>query len=80
MSGEAADGNGDRHRNDGRCSDDEPRCAPGAVVPVGRVCTVEDVAEAVLYLLSQRSSMVNAVDLNVDGAQSVAVAAAHSPQ
>mmetsp|Transcript_59736 Transcript_59736/g.94250 ORF Transcript_59736/g.94250 Transcript_59736/m.94250 type:complete len:180 (-) Transcript_59736:45-584(-) len=38
-----------------------------AKVPLGRVCEPQDVADAVLYLLSDRASMITGVTLPVDG-------------
>ncbi len=38
-------------------------------IPVGRFAEPEDVANAILYLLSDRAAMVNGVTLRVDGGQ-----------
>jgi L-xylulose reductase len=38
-----------------------------ARIPLGRVADPEDVAEAILYLLSDRAAMINGVSLPVDG-------------
>ena len=48
---------------------DDPEIAAGraAVVPMGRVGEVEEIAEACVWLLSDRSSYVNAANLKVDG-------------
>lgn len=36
-------------------------------VPLGRLCTAEDVANAVLFLASEESSFINGLSLTVDG-------------
>lgn len=36
-------------------------------VPLGRICDPDDVADAVLYLLSERARMITGVTLPVDG-------------
>ena len=36
-------------------------------VPLGRMATVEDVANAILYLSSEEASYLNGVNLPVDG-------------
>ncbi|MGI9352523.1 MAG: SDR family NAD(P)-dependent oxidoreductase [Rhizobiaceae bacterium] len=50
---------------------DDPEIAAGraAVVPMKRVGTPEEIAEACVFLLSDRSSYVNATNLKVDGGQ-----------
>lgn len=49
----------------------DPEIAAGraAVVPMGRVGRPEEIAEACVFLLSDRSSYVNAENLKVDGGQ-----------
>jgi len=49
----------------------DPEIAAGraAVVPMGRVGKPEEIAEACVYLLSDRASYVNAANLQVDGGQ-----------
>lgn len=49
----------------------DPEIAAGraAVVPMGRVGRPEEIAEACVYLLSDRASYVNAANLQVDGGQ-----------
>ncbi|MFN0301707.1 MAG: SDR family NAD(P)-dependent oxidoreductase [Burkholderiales bacterium] len=49
----------------------DPEIAKGraAVVPMGRVGLPEEIAEACVFLLSDRSSYVNAANLMVDGGQ-----------
>ena len=49
----------------------DPTIAAGraAVVPMGRVGAPEEIAEACVFLLSDRSSYVNAANLVVDGGQ-----------
>lgn len=49
----------------------DPEIAAGraAVVPMGRVGTAEEIAEACVFLVSDRSSYVNAANLVVDGGQ-----------
>lgn len=50
---------------------DDPEIAAGraAVVPMGRVGQPEEIAEACVFLLSDRASYVNAAMLKVDGGQ-----------
>ena len=50
---------------------DDPEIAAGraAVVPMGRVGQPEEIAEACVFLLSERASYVNAAMLKVDGGQ-----------
>lgn len=36
-------------------------------VPLGRLCTAEDVANAVLFLAAEESSFINGLSLAVDG-------------
>ena len=50
---------------------DDPEIAAGraAVVPMGRVGKPEEIAEACVFLLSDRASYVNAAMLKVDGGQ-----------
>ena len=50
---------------------DDPEIASGraAVVPMGRVGQPEEIAEACVFLLSDRASYVNAAMLKVDGGQ-----------
>lgn len=50
---------------------DDPEIAAGraAVVPMKRVGTPEEIAEACVFLLSDRSSYVNATNIKVDGGQ-----------
>lgn len=50
----------------------DPEIAAGraAVVPMGRVGQAEEIAEACVWLLSDRASYVNAENLKVDGGQS----------
>jgi NAD(P)-dependent dehydrogenase (short-subunit alcohol dehydrogenase family) len=49
----------------------DPEIAAGraAVVPMGRVGLPEEIAEACVFLLSDRSSYVNATNIKVDGGQ-----------
>jgi NAD(P)-dependent dehydrogenase (short-subunit alcohol dehydrogenase family) len=49
----------------------DPEIAAGraAVVPMGRVGTPEEIAEACVFLLSDRASYINAAMLKVDGGQ-----------
>ena len=44
-------------------------------VPLGRWVRPEDIAEAVLFLASDRSSMITGVVLGVDGGQLLGIAA-----
>ena len=49
---------------------ESPDAAVGQVVeltPSGGLATEEDVAEAVIFLASDRSKFINGVDLSVDG-------------
>ena len=41
-----------------------------AQIPAGRMCEVEDVADAVLFLLSDQSKMISGTSITVDGGQS----------
>ena len=41
-----------------------------AQIPAGRMCEVEDVADAVLFLLSDNSKMISGTSVTVDGAHS----------
>merc|ERR1739845_219686 len=36
-------------------------------IPLGRICQCDDVADAVVFLLSERASMITGVTLGVDG-------------
>jgi NAD(P)-dependent dehydrogenase (short-subunit alcohol dehydrogenase family) len=49
----------------------DPKIAAGraAVVPMGRVGKPEEIAEACVFLLSDRASYVNADAMQVDGGQ-----------
>ncbi|TGD77607.1 SDR family NAD(P)-dependent oxidoreductase [Hymenobacter wooponensis] len=44
----------------------------GAIVPLGRVGQPEDVAHAVIFLLSQKASFITGAELVVDGGRTVA--------
>ncbi|MGI9598431.1 MAG: SDR family NAD(P)-dependent oxidoreductase, partial [Acidimicrobiales bacterium] len=48
-------------------ADEETRRGRTALVPLGRLGSVEDVADAVLFLASDRSSYLNGTQLVVDG-------------
>jgi NAD(P)-dependent dehydrogenase (short-subunit alcohol dehydrogenase family) len=52
---------------DGSVSWDEYNSALGGQIPLGRLGTVEDVADAVLFLASGRSTYVTGAELLVDG-------------
>ena len=42
-------------------------------IPSGRVGTIEDIADAVLFLVSERATYVNGAALVVDGSKSVVI-------
>ena len=42
-------------------------------LPMGRLCTAEEVADVVLFLASERASFVTAASIAVDGAQRKAI-------
>lgn len=48
-------------------ADPEDRAAREAVVPVGRIGSPQDIADAILFLASPRSSYINGADMVVDG-------------
>jgi len=50
---------------------EESRKTFTATVPLGRLARAEDVAHAALYLASDEASMINGIDLGVDGGRSV---------
>jgi NAD(P)-dependent dehydrogenase (short-subunit alcohol dehydrogenase family) len=52
-----------------RDDDAEARDRLGASTPLGRIGEAEDVAEAVAYLVSDRSSFVTGAEITVDGGQ-----------
>jgi len=47
--------------------------------PSGRVVTTEEVANSVLFLLSDMAAMINGSGLIIDGAQLAGLPSAHSP-
>ena len=50
-------------------STQEVRDRSAGTIPLGRWCTPEDQAEAVLFLVSERSKMITGHVLDVDGGQ-----------
>jgi len=48
--------------------------------PLGRVVTTEEVANSVLFLLSDLTAMINGSGLTIDGAQLAGLPSAHSPE
>ena len=42
-------------------------------IPAGRVGTIDDIADAVCFLVSERASYVNGAALVVDGSKSVVI-------
>ncbi|XP_053392156.1 L-xylulose reductase-like [Mercenaria mercenaria] len=48
-------------------NDPEKKAAALAKIPVGRFAEIEDIVNATVYLLSDKSSMINGVVLPVDG-------------
>lgn len=42
-------------------------------IPSGRVGTIEDIADAVLFLVSERATYINGAALVVDGSKSVVI-------
>jgi 3-oxoacyl-[acyl-carrier protein] reductase len=42
-------------------------------IPSGRVGTIEDIADAVLFLVSERATYINGSALVVDGSKSVVI-------
>jgi NAD(P)-dependent dehydrogenase (short-subunit alcohol dehydrogenase family) len=51
--------------------DDEERKSLGAAHPLGRIARAEEIAEAVVWLLSERASYITGIALPVDGGYSV---------
>jgi NAD(P)-dependent dehydrogenase (short-subunit alcohol dehydrogenase family) len=51
--------------------DEEQRKALGASHPLGRIARAEEIADAVVWLLSDRASYVTGIALPVDGGYSV---------
>jgi enoyl-[acyl-carrier-protein] reductase (NADH) len=53
---------------------EEFRAEIGEQIPLGRWITPEDLAETVLFLVSNRSAMLTGVVLDVDGGQLLGIA------
>ena len=43
------------------------RAAPHSEVPLGRLASLQDIAEAAVYLASQEGAFINGIALSVDG-------------
>jgi NAD(P)-dependent dehydrogenase (short-subunit alcohol dehydrogenase family) len=48
-------------------SEEEKRRMAASIVPLGRISTVDDIANGVLYLASDAAAMVTGTALSVDG-------------
>ena len=46
------------------------KAAAAAAVPLGRVGTTQDMADAILFLLSNKASFITGTELIVDGGRS----------
>ncbi len=44
-----------------------------ASIPLGRICTPEEVADLAVFLASERAHFVNGAMINIDGAQRKAI-------
>jgi 3alpha(or 20beta)-hydroxysteroid dehydrogenase len=61
--------------------DDDPGARERlSATPLGRIGEAEDVAEAVLYLVSDASSFVTGAELTIDGGQTIGISVSRSPR
>ena len=54
-------------------SEDEASLRAIRSIPIGRLCTAEEVANMVVFLASERASFVTGASISLDGAQRKAV-------
>ena len=60
--------------------DDDPRTRERlSATPLGRIGEAEDVAEAVLYLVSDAASFVTGAELTIDGGQTIGISVPQPP-
>ena len=54
-------------------SEDEASLRAIRSIPIGRLCTAEEVANMVVFLASERASFVTGASISLDGAQRKAI-------
>ena len=54
-------------------SEDEASLRAIRSIPIGRLCTAEEVAHMVVFLASERASFVTGASITLDGAQRKAI-------